>query len=216
MPLARRQRADAKQVQDVAWAIGHGSVLRLGAAARLPPIDTGLDDAQLRDRHAVGCQRARRPLARRDHALRVGQGATLECRITLRRLGIESRLERDRVMHERHERESSRFVGEHTVEPRQREPVDDDDASGRNGGERGARRAQRRRRGRREARVERVHSDAEAAVGEAGHDLAVVDVAARRRLDIAGNDEVDGCHAAAFNARACLHTQPTRHAIRAA
>ena len=34
------------------------------------------------------------------------------------------------------------------------------------------------------------------ALRQAGDDLAIVDVAAGRRLDVAGNDEVDACRAA--------------------
>ena len=106
---------------------------------------------------------------------------------------VEARLERDGMVHERDEREAPRLVGEQPIEPGQREAVDDDDAAVREAGERRARRAQRRGRRRREARVERVHGDAPAALRQAGDDLAVVDVAARRRLNVAGHDEVDAC-----------------------
>lgn len=95
-----------------------GRALRIRAAAGLPPIDAGLDDAQLRYRNAVGRERARRPLARRDHAPNVAERAPLDRGESLGLLRLEARLERDRMMHERHERETPRLVGEHAVEAR--------------------------------------------------------------------------------------------------
>src|SRR6185503_16515522 len=51
--LARRQRADTEQVQQVLRRAENRRVLRVRAAARLAPIDARLDDAQLRDGHAL-------------------------------------------------------------------------------------------------------------------------------------------------------------------
>ncbi len=217
MPLARRQRADAQQVQRVVRHRRCGAALRVRAAARFAPIHAGLDDAQLTDRDAFRRERASRPLARGDDALRVRQRAALGGREALRGDGIETGLERDGMMDECDELEAPCFIGEQAIEPGQREAVDDDDAAGLDACEGRPRRAQRRRRWRREAPVERVDRDANPALRQAGDDLAIVDVAAGRRLDVAGNDEVDAAHAPlAINASPRLRRRPMRRAIHAA
>jgi hypothetical protein len=157
-------------------------------------VDAGLDDTQRADRHVVDCERAGRPLAGRDDAARVAQRAPLGVGVTRGGVGIEPRLERDGVVHERHETQALGLVGEHAVEAGQRQPVDDDDAARRQVGERVPGGAQRGRRRLRKAAVERVGAHGPAERAEPGDDLAVVDVAARRCVEMARKDELYARH----------------------
>ena len=106
-----------------------GTMLGSGASGpQTSAVDAGLDDADALDGHAVRRERARRPLARADHARHERERGAFR-RLEQPRFGrIEAGLERERMMDQRDDGQALRLGVEHSLEPREREAVDHDDA----------------------------------------------------------------------------------------
>ena len=119
--LTRGQRSDAQKIQ---------GVMRCARARRRLAVGAWLDYADSRDRHFVGAEKAGRPLARDDDAPDERERAALGA-LQHARIGFgESGLERERVVDEADDAQTSIFRVEHALEPRERETVDHDDAAG--------------------------------------------------------------------------------------